>query len=232
MPTIQPTQRKRVYLLRHAQVSYFDEAGTPLPPADVRLTEEGQCQARASGQMLADVPFDLAVVSGLPRTLETARLVLATRDLALQDEPRLREIRAGRLREVPKDQLEAVIAHAYDHAGAPDAGFIGGEHWQNFAERVLSTWDELARQPFEHLLLVAHDAVNRVILAHACGAGLNGLKHFEQDPACVNIIDLDIQDGRIVRSLIRCVGVTPYNLAKSGIQLTVMEAIHHSYKQD
>lgn len=232
MPASQAPQRKRVYLLRHAQVAYFDGAGKPLPPADVRLTAEGQRQAQASAQMLAEVPFDLAVVSGLPRTLETARLVLAARELALQEEPRLREIRAGRLREVPKDQLETIIAHAYEHAGEPDAGFIGGEPWQGFAERVLSAWDELAQQPFAHLLLVAHDAVNRVILAHACGIGLSGLKHFEQDPACVNIIDLDMQDGQIVRSLIRCVGVTPYNLAKSGIQLTVMEAIHRSYQQD
>lgn len=232
MSVSQTLLRKRVYLLRHAQVSYFDEAGRPLQPADVRLTQEGCRQALASGRMLAEVPFDLAVSSGLPRTMETARLVLGERAQPLMEEPRLREIRAGRLREVPKDQLESVIAYAYDHAGKADAGFIGGEGWQDFAERVLAAWNELASQRFEHLLLVAHDAVNRVILSHACGMGLNALKHFEQDPACVNIIDLDILDGRIERSLIRAMGVTPYNLTKAGIQLTVMEAIHRRYRRD
>jgi broad specificity phosphatase PhoE len=225
-------RRQRIYLLRHAQVSYFDDAGRPLQPQEVRLTAEGRCQAQASGQMLADIPFDLAVVSGLPRTVETAQLVLGKHDQRLYEEPRLREIRAGRLREVPKDRLESILAYAYDHADKADAGFIGGERWHDFAERVLAAWNELVLQRFEHLLVVAHDAVNRVILSDACNAGLGALKHFEQDPACVNIIDLDIQNGQVKRALIRAIGITPYNLTKTGIQLTVMEAIHRGYKGD
>jgi hypothetical protein len=30
--------RRRIYLLRHAEVAYFDEAGRPLVPDDVPLT--------------------------------------------------------------------------------------------------------------------------------------------------------------------------------------------------
>ena len=38
--------RRRVYLVRHGEVSYFDDAGTPHRPDLVPLNEEGREQAR------------------------------------------------------------------------------------------------------------------------------------------------------------------------------------------
>lgn len=222
--------RKRIYLMRHAAVAYFDGEGRPLDPRSVPLTEEGRAQATAAGRMLADIPFDLAVSSGLPRTIETAALVLAGRAIPLHEEPRFKEVRGGRLREIPADELEAAVAHAYDGAHHPGGSFIRGEAWATFAERVQAAWQHWLQRDFHHLLVVAHDAVNRVILAQACGAGLAGLSAFEQDPACVNVLDVDVLDGRVVRTLVRAVGITPYDLAKKGIRQTVMELIHETYR--
>lgn len=224
-------RRKRVYLMRHAAVSYFDDRGAPLDPRSVPLTAEGQAQAQAAARMLAAIPFDLAVCSGLARTLETATLVLAGRAVPLHEEPRLREARAGRLRELPAEELEAQIARAYDGAHRPGATFIRGEAWASFAGRVEAAWQDWVRLEFSHLLVVAHDAVNRVILARACGAGLAGLAAFEQDPAGVNVLDVDVAEGRVLRTLIRAVSVTPYDLAKQGVQATVMEHIYRSYRR-
>lgn len=67
-----------------------------------------------------------------------------------------------------------------------------------FDERVLAAWNDLAtRDAWRNLLLVAHDAVNRVVLTHVTGVGLSGLKAFEQDPACVIIIEIDVEGDKV-----------------------------------
>jgi phosphoserine phosphatase len=66
--------RRRIYLMRHGAVSYF-ENGRPVPPHTVSLTEEGRAQAQAAAHVLAGVTLDRVVTSGLTRTVETARIV-------------------------------------------------------------------------------------------------------------------------------------------------------------
>lgn len=208
-----PRPRRRIYLLRHAEVSYFDAQGQPLDPRQVPLTARGRQQAAAASALLAEIRFDLAVCSGLPRTEETARHILHGRDLPLHAEPRLQEIRGGRLREIPRQDRERSIAYAYDGAEQPGARFIGGELWSDFAVRVNQAWDQLiARDGWQNLLIVAHDAVNRVLLGQIIGCDLGGLKGFEQDPACINIIEADIHAATIERAFIRTLNLTAYDL--------------------
>jgi len=225
--------RRRIYLMRHAAVSYFDAAGKPLDPRHVPLTARGRRQARAAGEQLAAVAFDLAVCSGLPRTAETARLVLGERALPLLEDARLKEVKAGRLAAVPAADRERVIAYAYDGAEAMDAAFIGGERWADFQQRVLAAWGALlARDGWRDALVVAHDAVNRILLAHVVGAGLAGLKAFEQDPACINMIELDIEAGRVSRAFLRGVNHAPYDPLRIDTRFTVMEEICRAFAPD
>lgn len=227
------TCRRRIYLMRHAAVSYFDVEGRPLDPRNVPLSGEGREQAQAASQMLRSVAFDFAVCSGLPRTVETARAVLAGRDLPLHEDVRLKEVKAGRLKDVPAEQREQVIAYAYDNAAEPDASFIGGERWTAFEQRVLSAWNDLlSLDPWLNLLIVAHDAVNRVLLSHVTGTGLTGLKAFEQDPACINMIEMDIDAGRVMRAFLRAVNIAPYDPTRQDRHLTVMEKVFREFKPD
>lgn len=72
--------RRRVYLMRHGAVTYFDETGRPVPsPEAVPLNELGRSQTTAAGKIFAaeNIVFDRVIVSGLPRTVETAQRVLA-----------------------------------------------------------------------------------------------------------------------------------------------------------
>jgi probable phosphoglycerate mutase len=224
-------RRRRVYLMRHGEVQYFDAAGLPIDPRNVTLTERGCEQARAAGVLLREVPFDDAVISGMPRTAHTVSLVLDGRALPVRDEARLKEIRAGRLAAVPPERRDDVITRAYDRAPEPGACFIGGESWADFQRRVLDVWqDFMQAEGWANLLVVAHDAVNRIILSHVVGASLHGLKAFEQDPACINIIDVDVDAGRVERAFIRASNLTAYNLAAHSNHHTVMERISAQFK--
>ena len=69
--------RRRIYLMRHGEVRYFDDQGRVVHPKFVELTDQGRAQAARMGELLADVPFDRALSTGLPRTKQTAQGVLA-----------------------------------------------------------------------------------------------------------------------------------------------------------
>ncbi len=220
------TRRRRLYLMRHAEVSYF-ENGRPVPPDGVGLTEEGRAQAAAAAQALADVPFDRAVTSGLPRTEETARIVLGDRALPVETVPALHEIRSGRLADIPADELRGTFLDALTRPLTPDDQFLRGETFGALRERVLPAFRVLVADPdWQHLLIVAHGGVNRIILADVLGTDLHSLGHIEQDPACINIIDIDERGYGIIRLL----NYTPYSPIKAGIELTTMEQYFLKYQ--
>src|SRR3954447_26317052 len=92
-----PPVRRRVYLMRHGEVDYFDAAGRAVNPDRVTLNDLGRRQATAVASGLGGVPFDRAITSRPPRTEETARLVLSDRPVSLSQDPRFREIRTAKM---------------------------------------------------------------------------------------------------------------------------------------
>jgi probable phosphoglycerate mutase len=223
--------RRRIYLMRHAEAAYVREDGTPAPDGRVvPLTPIGRDQAARQADALRHVHFDRAVCSGLPRTVETAGIVLAGRSApALEVIPDLEEIQSGHA-QAPAEDFAAWIAHVanpWADAAAPDARFIGGERFRDFEARVLPAFTELlADTRWRTLLLVLHGAVNRVLLNHVMNLPWQGAMSIEQDPACFNVIDVDGipgAPGRVERFLVRAVNVTAWNLTKDGIELTDME---------
>jgi broad specificity phosphatase PhoE len=216
--------------MRHAEVSYFSETGAPLDPRHVSLTENGQRQAEQMAAALADVSFDRAVCSGVRRSRETARAVLAGRAVPIEDEPNFREIKAGRLRDIPPERRRAELMYVLESAALADATFAGGEAFVAFEERVLAALKRLLSDPgWRRLLIVAHDAVNRVLLAWAAQSGLSAIGAFEQDMASLNLIDLDIVEGVVERRIIRLMNYTPYDAVKAKLFLTSMEQVFGEY---
>jgi broad specificity phosphatase PhoE len=222
-------RRRRIFLMRHGEAAYVSADGTVTSdPRQVGLTPEGQVQARKQAAVLASVPFDRAICSGLPRTVETATIVLAHRAAPrLEIVPALEEIQGGD-RAHPVTDMAAWLAHvANPWAGAdhPEATFLGGERFVDFAARVTPAFDAiLADHSWRNLLLVLHGAVNRMIFNHVMNMPWQSRMTIEQDNCCINIIDVDTDDdGATERFLIRAVNLTAYDLNKSGIFLTTME---------
>lgn len=213
---------RRIYLMRHADVSYVDADGRPVHPDAVTLTPEGQAQARAVARALESVPFDRVVCSGLPRTLETAALVAGGRALPIEVREPLREIRSGRIADLAAGGFEDAFVGALHRPQQPEDRFLGGETWGSLEQRVRPCLGELLAEPgWRHLLIVAHGGVNRVILLDALGGDLGDLGRLEQDPAALNILDLDAQG----RMLVRLMNHTPYDETKKALLETTMEKL-------
>ena len=218
--------RRRVFLMRHGAVSYFAGGAPSLRAREAELNDAGRAHAAAAGAVLADVPIDRVVTSGLPRTVETARLALGGRGLTIECHEALVEISPGKLSDIPLENLVDTITKAFTAGISAEARFLAGETFGALVERVMGRWQALVADPtWRKLLVVAHGGVNRVLLTHAFGSGLAGFGSLEQDPGCINIIDVE-PDGRL---LVRLVNFTPDNALKNGLELTTMERLFVEY---
>lgn len=217
--------RRRIYLLRHGEVSYFDPSGLPYQQAEVPLNGEGRSQARAAGKALSEAEIDLVITSGLPRTLQTAELALEQIGSRPQTEmiETLREIRPGDAFKNAGKGADLAFANSLRKSLTRDTEFLGGETFGSLEDRVVPAFEGLAaRDDWKELLLVTHGGTNRMILSRALGGGLDTFGRIEQDAGCINIIDLDA-DGSF---LLRLVNYTPKSPVKADIRLSSMEQIY------
>jgi broad specificity phosphatase PhoE len=208
MPTqslMPDSARRRIYLMRHGAVDYIGADGRPVDPDGVALSAAGRAQAAAAGRVFgqAGVRFDSVLTSGLPRTTETAALVLAASGQAVdvQNDERLREIRPGSIGNLPHAQIVPAFLGLFSiDADIEQHRFIGGESIGELLDRVLPAFDALLqREDWRCLLLVLHGAVNRALIGRAMTGGRAFLGRLEQAPACINVIDVGHAD-LVVRS--------------------------------
>jgi probable phosphoglycerate mutase len=209
--------------MRHADVAYFDARGRPVRPEDVSLTGEGREQARAAAAAFEGVRFDRVVTSGLPRTLETARLVAP--EIEPESLPELRELEPGRLTDIAADELEEAFVAAFRGAVPEERRFLAGETVGSLLDRVLPALERLlADESWDVLLAVLHGGVNRAILSYALTGKRSFLGGFEQAPGCINVVDVGAD------WIVRAVNVTPYDLAHRGSRETTMERLFAQYR--
>ena len=222
-------RRRRIYLLRHGAVSYYDEAGNPVPSSDaVPLNELGRAQASAAGVALKDVKFDRLIVSGLPRTVETAARVLAENAHGAPPTvtiTELREIKGGAPADIKDEDAEAQFTQVF---GKPDnfgVRFLGGELLGEFTDRVQAAFAQmLADSSWQDVLMVLHGGTNRAILSY-CLTG--GERHFlgalHQTPACINLID--VGDAAKNDFVVRAINIVPPDLMQTGHRKTTLEEL-------
>ncbi len=231
------TGRRRIYLMRHGFVDYTSEAVRKArDPKVATLTPRGEEEARAAGIALSEVHFDLALYSGLPRTRQTADIVLAEHPKApnLEVDERFGELRSGTYMDFHSaEHLAAVMTFTFEQAGEPGAEFLpGGEKFADALIRGRAALRDLLLRPgWATALVVAHEVMNRMLLADVIGAPLGASAGFEQDTGCINILDFDMvpdesgEGARIERGVIKAVNLTPANYLKNGMNLRSLEAI-------
>jgi len=183
----------RILLARHGETPWNAE-GRYQGQEDIALSDVGERQAALLGARLADVRIDRAVASPLSRADRTARLALgAEREAMLRTDAGLAEIAHGtwegllasEIRERDPERLAA-------WRDTPDTVLMpGGESLQQVFDRAwpafVAAIDGLG--PDDTALIVAHDAVNRVILCRILGIPFSRLWTFRQAPTTLNLLE-------------------------------------------
>lgn len=226
-------KRRRIYLMRHGSVTYFDAEGRPHLPEQVPLNELGRAQATAAGQVFATahLQFDRVIVSGLPRTVETATRVLAETGQAIELEqwPDLEEIRGGKLASISDGDLHEAFNGAFEGVVPEHKQFLGGESIGQLIDRVYPAIDRLRADPaWDTVLLVLHGGVNRAILSHALTGQRLYLGNLAQTAGCINALDVG-QDA--ADWVIRMVNYSPPSPLQGESRRTTMEALLDQYRK-
>ena len=224
-------RRRRIYLMRHGSVTYFDESGRPHLPESVPLNETGRMQASAAGTVFQKLGlrFDRVITSGLPRTVETATRVLAETKQRIEIEvwPALEEIRGGKLSAIADDELRDAFVGAFEGVVAEDRRFVGGETIGHLLDRVLPAIAALrADATWETVLLVLHGGVNRAIVSYALTGQRLFLGNLSQAPGCINALDVGEHPADWV---VRSTNHAASDLLQPGERDTTMEVLYGQY---
>jgi len=226
-------KRRRVYLMRHGSVTYFDEDGRPYPPDDVPLNEKGRKQTSAAGQAFAhqNILFDRVIVSNLPRTIESALRVLAEtgQQIELEQWPEFREVRGGVLEDILDDDLEEAFTSAFSCMAEEHKKFLDGESVGQLIDRIHPVIDRLrADTSWDTILLVLHGGVNRAVLSYAITGQRLFLGNLEQSPGCINVLDVG---ERNTDWIVQTINYAPLLPLQNESRYTSMEEVLHQYRR-
>ena len=182
----------KILLARHGETAWNAE-GRYQGQSDIPLSPVGEAQARALGERLRDVPLTRAVASPLGRARRTAELALGDRADLLATDPGLMEIAHGTWEGLLASEIRARDPNRLQAwRDTPHEVLMpGGESLQHVFDRA---WPTLLRaadglRGEDTLLVVAHDAVNRVLLCHVLGIPFARLWTFRQAPTTLNLLE-------------------------------------------
>lgn len=205
----------RILLARHGETPWNAE-GRYQGQIDIPLSPVGEKQAALLAERLKDVRITRAVASPLSRARRTAEVALGPERAAmLTFEPELMEIAHGTWEgklasEIRAEDGERLAAWRE----APDTVLMPGPGGESLPMVLERAWRGFARAceglgADDTLLVVAHDAVNRVILCRLLGIPLAKLWTFRQAPTTLNLLEGASVDTLEIVRLNDCAHHTP-----------------------
>jgi probable phosphoglycerate mutase len=162
--------------VRHGRTAW-NEAKRFQGRTDVPLDAEGEAQALALAAHLRHERFDVALASNLTRARMTARAIAAACGIAIESEPRLREMGFGEWEGLTWDEI--VVRHPELAAASPTSPRVyvpqGGESFDAVCARVRPVVAEVTARlrPDGRALIVSHAGVMHAILRETL-AGTDG----------------------------------------------------------
>lgn len=188
-----------IYLLRHGALSKTWRerfVGQIDPP----LGREGIRQAEALARTLSRQRIDAIFCSDLVRSQQTASIIATAANMPFTARRDLREIALGdwegllrgEVAEHDPDQF-AARGRNIEHHRIP-----GGESFADCRERVLAAWAAIIRPELEHVVVVGHAGINRLLLCHFMGIPVVRVFSLRQDYGCVNVIEQTAGETKVL----------------------------------
>ena len=182
-----------LYLIRHAAT----ENNRADPPRlqgrrlDVPLSPEGFEQASRTARFLAPLRVDAVYSSPLLRARQTAEAIAQPHGLGVQCVEAITEVDVGQWEGLSWDEAQRRDPEAA-RAFMADAGtnpYLGGETMQEVDRRVVPAFGTLLGDNVGRaIVVVAHNVVNRVYLAHLFGLPAARYRSITQDNGGISLL--------------------------------------------
>ncbi|WP_051426164.1 histidine phosphatase family protein [Jiangella gansuensis] len=167
-----------VTLARHGRTPWH-EGNRYTGSSDIGIDDVGRRQAAALADWAVRARPDALYASDLQRSRETAGAVAAATGLTVAVDARLRELDFGaaegkmlsELRAVEPETVERFLRDPVEHH------LPGGEHPEAGADRAEKALREIAaRHPGQHVLVVGHNTMIRLVLCRLVGIPLRAYR--------------------------------------------------------
>jgi phosphoserine phosphatase len=178
----------RIILVRHGQTPW-NKGKIFRGSKDIPLNDQGREEARLAGEWLQGEKIDLAYTSPLSRSRETAEAIAQHHGIVVKDLSGLNDLCYGDWEGLPQTEVKVKYADLYHQwETAPHMVlFPGGETLAELRGRALSAVAEVVvRHPDQTVLLAAHRAVNKVLIAALIGLDDSHFWRIGQDTTAVN----------------------------------------------
>ena len=179
-----------VLLVRHGETPWNRE-GRYQGRTDITLSTDGVAQVQRLAERLRTVSIVRAIASPLTRAQTTAQAIFSG-DLEL--DPGLLEISHGQWEGKLASEVELSHAEMFGvWRTAPGRNALAGPGAETLGDVEARAWPVLERLcaslgANDTGMIVAHDAVNRVILCRVLGLPLERVWKFRQAPAALNVL--------------------------------------------
>ena len=179
-----------VLVVRHGE-TLWNREGRYQGRTDIALSDEGRAQVARLGARLVGVMITRAIASPLGRAKATAEAIVGDR---LELDAGLLEISHGAWEGQLASDVERAHAEMFGvWRTAPGRNAPAGPGAETLGDVETRAWPVLARLcsslgPDDTGLIVAHDAVNRVLICRVLGLPLERVWTFRQAPASLNVL--------------------------------------------
>ncbi|RMF23620.1 MAG: histidine phosphatase family protein [Cyanobacteria bacterium J083] len=225
----QPHKGPRILLVRHGETDW-NRASRFQGIKDIPLNEQGRKQAEKVAAFLKDVQIDAAVSSPMLRPKETAEIILQQHSgIKLQTEKLLEEICHGLWEGKLESEIEAEFPGMLQQWKESPATvqMPEGENLQQVWNRGVTAWENIVADYNKHstpqtVLVVAHDAINKVILCSLLGLDTDNFWNMKQGNCAVSVIDYP--EGKAGLPVLQAINITSH-LSDSVLDKTAAGAL-------
>jgi probable phosphoglycerate mutase len=231
IPPVRPFHSgPRLLLVRHGETNWNKESrfqGT----RDIPLNDTGRSQGRKASVFLQDIPIDFAVSSSMMRPKETAEIILEQHNnVALTTTPELIEIGHGLWEGMLETEIQAKYPELLQQwKDKPETVQMPeGENLQQVWDRGVAAWNKIVLNHSntdtpKTVLVVAHDAINKVILCYLLGLKPDNFWNIKQGNCAVSVIDYP--QGASGKPVVQAINLTAHLSDGSIIDKTAAGAL-------
>ena len=158
----------RLYLVRHGQTEWNVQKRMQ-GWGDSTLTEQGVNNAIALGKKLEDVEFVAAYTSTSERTIETAKLIIDKRNLAINTNEDLREIHLGEWEGKTLEEIKVFYPEQYKYFWGNPAFYepADGETFEQLLNRAIKILNHIiSKHKDGNILVITHSVILKSLLMH------------------------------------------------------------------
>jgi len=190
----------KLYLIRHGETKLNKEFRF-IGRTDPALSAQGESQAQALAERLADEDISAIYASDLLRATQTASIIAGDSGVDVIETEGLREIDFGdweglsynEIMEHDKETLDSWIENP------TGVDIPGGERWRDFAARINAAFDDITQnENGDAIALVTHGGPIKLLMTRFHGDDPHFFKTFWPQPGGINIVEIDDKTVNVI----------------------------------